>query len=84
MKNMFNRSSSLSSLPIISKWDIKNLKNKNEMIEGFKKSLNILPQFKKNYLDFIKKDIYIIKIFIILFKLFKIILLYIYLSFYKI
>ena len=44
---LFNDCSSLKSLPDISKWDIKNIKNNDEMFEGCKKSLNIPYQFKE-------------------------------------
>jgi len=43
---MFSRCSSLSSLPDISKWKIKNLKDHENMFEGCSTSLKIPKKFK--------------------------------------
>ena len=46
MSNMFNYCISLSEIPDISNWNIKNLRNKNDMFLDCKKQLNIPNKFK--------------------------------------
>ena len=46
MNSMFSECSSLQSLPNISKWNIVNVKDKNDMFKECQNSLNIPKKFK--------------------------------------
>ena len=46
MESLFDGCCNLKSLPDISKWNISNLKNKNDMFKNCSKNLNIPEKFK--------------------------------------